>query len=325
MRPLPAIAADQCGTFTAAQAVASGWTSHALRHAVATHRLVRLRPGVYARPLEATGKRYADGAACLARQAAAASLANRRVPVSHGSAAALLAVPLVTTPERPCMTVPPRWRGNVADVHLHRARLFPGHVFRLGRIHLTSPERTIIDLAREGTADDGIVVADHALASGLTTWQRLAAELVRFAGWPGIRAAREAVELSDGRSESALESMSRLRMAGAGLAAPQLQVDLVSQSSEHLGRVDFYWDEWGVVGEADGLEKYDDSLLNLRAEKLRQERLEQAGLIVVRWGWADLADFDRVAGRLRAASARAQQSGRPPRAWRALEYRRAAS
>ena len=119
MRRPPAIAAQQFGTFTTSQAVAAGWTSHALRHAAAVGTLVRLRTGIYAAPVTFTGRPYADDAARLVQHAAAASIADRRVPVSHHGAAALFGLPLVAVPRMPCMTVPPRWRTDIAGVHLH--------------------------------------------------------------------------------------------------------------------------------------------------------------------------------------------------------------
>ena len=78
--------------------------------------------------------------------------------------------------------------------------------------------------------------------------------------------------------------------------------------------------EFGVIGEADGLEKYDNDLdrTSLRKEKLRQELFEQLGLVVVRWGSLDLAAIDRLVERLNKAYVRgAQQTG--PRKWVALQ------
>src|SRR4051794_32398104 len=46
-RPLPSPADEQCGVFSTAQAIAEGWTSHALRHAVDRGRIHRLRTGAY--------------------------------------------------------------------------------------------------------------------------------------------------------------------------------------------------------------------------------------------------------------------------------------
>lgn len=75
-----------------------------------------------------------------------------------------------------------------------------------------------------------------------------------------------------------------------------------------IGRVDFFWAEYRVIGEADGRVKYVDesSPEALWAEKLRQERLENAGFIVVRWTWSEhFNDPFRVVARIRAAFARA--------------------
>jgi very-short-patch-repair endonuclease len=85
-----------------------------------------------------------------------------------------------------------------------------------------------------------------------------------------------------------------------GLPAPELQVALGGASP--VGIVDFYWEDFGVIGEADGLLKYDDAPDALRAEKLRQEALENLGFIVVRWTWEEIwRRPDVVEARLRNA------------------------
>jgi hypothetical protein len=86
-------------------------------------------------------------------------------------------------------------------------------------------------------------------------------------------------------------------------------------SGRFVGRPDFYWDEAGLVGEADGWDKYDGDWRRLRDEKRRQELLEQGGLIVVRWGWEELAGFAAVAARLRAGLGRGLQVSRSGRNW----------
>jgi very-short-patch-repair endonuclease len=92
-----------------------------------------------------------------------------------------------------------------------------------------------------------------------------------------------------------------------GLPAPELQVPLGDAS--RVGIVDFYWREFGVVGEADGLMKYDEEQPeSLRAEKLRQEALEDVGFIVIRWTWDDIwRRPDWVEARLRSAFMRGAQ------------------
>jgi hypothetical protein len=321
MRPIPSVAHARFGVFTTAQANATGWTSHGLRHAVATGRLVRLRPGVYALPIPVTGD-PAEAARRLQRDAAGVSLANPRVPVSHSAAGAVFGLPLLTVPGPVCATVPRGFRDEIVGTHLHRAALRRVEVFRHRSTLVTSAARTVLDLAREQGVDAGLVAADHAIRVGLAFAADLDAVLERCRGWPGLGAAQEVRRLIDPLSESPLESLSRRRIAQAGLPAPATQVELSDHTGRWLARVDFYWAEFGVVGETDGLLKYrtgssigsDRALI---AEKLRQERLEEAGLIIVRWGWAAVSDFDPVTDRLRRAFARGSRPDRAERRWRA--------
>jgi hypothetical protein len=101
------------------------------------------------------------------------------------------------------------------------------------------------------------------------------------------------IDFADERAASPLESISRLAFADFGLPPPEPQVTLVwDEWGNPKIIVDFYWPDFGVVGEADGLLKYDDldepRANPLRAEKLRQEELENLGYIVVRWTWDDI-------------------------------------
>src|SRR5262249_50244 len=75
-----------------------------------------------------------------------------------------------------------------------------------------------------------------------------------------------------------------LVIARLGLPAPEPQVTILDEFLRVVGRADFYWDEYGVIGEADGRSKYDDRPV-LTAEKDRQELLEDLGLVAIRWGW----------------------------------------
>lgn len=68
------------------------------------------------------------------------------------------------------------------------------------------------------------------------------------------------------------------------LPAPDLQTSVFDQFGRFVARLDLYWDEFGVAGEADGRSKYDSRSV-LTGEKERQEVIEDLGLIVARWGW----------------------------------------
>jgi very-short-patch-repair endonuclease len=211
------------------------------------------------------------------------------------------AIPVVCSIDLACLTVPPRTAlRHLAKAHLHRATLAPGDVLDIAGANTTSAARTILDVAREHGVDAGVAAGDAALHGNLVTPSDLGRALEQCAGWPGRAAARRTVALCDGRAESALESLSRLRMHAARLPAPVLQAELGDEFGRFVARVDFYWPEFGVVGEADGNLKY-DSRASLVAERRRQSALEQLGLVVVRWEWRDLRRFEDVARRLRAA------------------------
>jgi hypothetical protein len=232
--------------------------------------------------------------------AIAAALTTAGAQASHSTAAVLHRLPLAFVPPRPCVTVVPWHTGEIARSHVHRTTS-QALALPVGAVPCLSVARSVIDLAREHGVAAGVVPLDYALRRGLTTPDEVAATLDLCIRWPGVRAARDAVAAADGRSESPLESLSRLKMSQFGIPPPDPQRVLGDLNGVPIARVDFYWHEFGVVGEADGLMKYDDDggdRLSLRNEKLRQESLERLGLIVVRWGNADLADFAAVATRL---------------------------
>lgn len=169
-------------------------------------------------------------------------------------------------------------------LRVQRAQLPAEHL----RAGLTCPARTVVDLARSRTGGAALAGADQALRLGLVGRDELHRVLADLAGRPGVARAREVVGLADPGSESVLESLSRWLMHRGGVLVPQRQVRL-RDARGLVGRVDFLWDDHRVVGEADGLGKYDRPEV-LRSEKLRQDRLERLGFRVVRWGWRDVVD-----------------------------------
>jgi very-short-patch-repair endonuclease len=91
------------------------------------------------------------------------------------------------------------------------------------------------------------------------------------------------VRLANGLSESPLESLSRFSMRGLE-HQPQLQVRIYALNGSIIARVDFFWPEFALVGEADGMDKYDAE--ELKNEKRRAEALANAGFRITRWGWS---------------------------------------
>lgn len=302
-RPTSSLPTTRGGLIHLDDARAAGWTTDAVRHAVDSARIARQRPGLYALPEFVADPGAARAAANQLSARAAAEGCDRAV-ISHASAALGHELPTVCSLDRPCLTVQSGTAlRRLARVHLHRASLLQEDIVTLADFPITSPARTVLDVAREHGVDAGVAALDQALRRELVSAEDLAFQLEHCRGWPGYRRAQAAVALADGLSESPLESLSRLRMASAGLPTPDLQHVFRTAGGRFVARCDFYWPQYGVVGEADGNAKYDAGRAAIVAERRREQALRDLGLLIVRWEWADLRRFEVVVRRLRAAFA----------------------
>jgi len=306
---------DQHGVFSGST---SSLTKSGLEHAVTRGRLVRLRRDLY---VSADSYAAADSSPSAARarlrqHSVAAALAVRDAAASHRSGAVLSGVPIWSwQSQRPCITVPQgRDTGGLAS-HAHRARLPAEHVVD-GRVPRTALRRTILDLAREHGVADAVVAGDFALHEGWVTPDELRGTAADCGRFPGIKRARRVIDLLDPRMESPLESVSRLVLRSISFPEPTPQVNIYSLDGRFLGRVDNYWDEFGVAGEVDGREKYDGEA-SLWDEKRRQDELEDAGLVIVRWGMPEVRSPASLRPKLYAAVARAARRSAEGRGWTA--------
>ena len=298
---LAALAAAQGGVFTHQQALAAGWTRGQIRGALRREWADPVR-GVY---VERRRLQAADDRERHVLLAAARVLASGLGPVaSHRTAALVHGLPLLGRPPKvPQLTRAPRWpRDRSSSSTLRVAPLTPNDVTRVAGVPVTSPARTACDVARTAPLRDAVVVADAVLRRG-TPREQLAATAARCHAWPGGGRAFRVAAFADGRADGPLESISRVAYARQGLPPPETQVEVWSPEGVFLALVDFVWRDRRVVGEADGLGKY-DSPLALRREKLREEALRACGLEVVRHGWEDVwtvAAQARLAARIRQA------------------------
>lgn len=124
------------------------------------------------------------------------------------------------------------------------------------------------------------------------------------AEWPylrGIGRVRKAARLARPGAQSPLESISRVNFIACHLPEPQLQVPFYDEEGL-IGLADMYWEEFGVIGEADGAAKY-ETREDLVREKVREDRLRRQGFTVVRWMWSDIANHPgKVASEIRSAA-----------------------
>lgn len=267
-----------------------GWTRHDLSRAVREGALQRVRRSIYAPPTDM------DAEARYLRQiAAACERWHDDCAVSHVSAAVLHGIPVRRNVfDLIHLTRDGPGHGKVkAGVRLHRATLAAHEVTVIGGLRVTSLERTLADLARREPYEWGVVAADAVLRrqGNLELLQDYVDEGRRK---PGNGRLRAVLAFADARSESALESMSRVSMARAGVPMPVLQRQITDPGGGWIATGDFAWEDVRVIGEADGRAKYtgDDtgkeSADVIMAEKTRDQALVRAGWRPTHWGW-DLA------------------------------------
>jgi hypothetical protein len=295
--------------FDRAQLRRLGWSDSAITRAVRSGRLMAVRRGqlTVVRPLNwpPEDDPWRTEAANLVLAARAATRARADAVISHHAAALLHDLPLLRRPPAiPRLTVNPRTSDRGVGAHIHRARVDPDDVVIRDGTRLTSIARTLVDLARLESTRAAVVSLDAALHRHLVTSDELDAIVAGCRNWPGIAQAVRAIRLADARSESPLESVSRLELRRLALPVPVLQPDIRTVSGA-LVRPDFYWDELGVAGEADGAGKYGSSPTSLLDEKRRQEDLDDSGVVVTRWGWDEVRDPPALLRRITRAFARA--------------------
>jgi Protein of unknown function (DUF559) len=255
---------------------------------------------------------------CLRRAldvAAARATRGHTGVASHKSAAAMHGLRLLTTPPKGtvALTVPPgKRRGGYgrSAITCHMADLPRAHVTKLYGLPVTTAARTVIDIARTSPFMEAVVVADSALYERHTSKTELRRVLASCAQWPGTAAAKAVVDFASGLAESVLESCSRVIFHEQGLPPPALQVHVFSRAGTLIARVDFMWQEYGVIAEADGLLKYDSGQTAIK-ELARDRLLREEGYEVIHFTWKELfSEPERVITRIRAAFIRQSRLAR---------------
>jgi predicted transcriptional regulator of viral defense system len=280
---------------TSAQWAARGVTQWRLRQLVADGELIILRRGV-----------YADSAA-FARSGPArkhafyvtAAMLHTQGTASHASAALLHGLDLLGREPGESVTLTRSRlsrgsRSNRNNIKIHAARLPSDHVTNLFGHPVTTPARTVIDIARASTFMHGVVTADSALHNRKTTREELASVLTYCQDWPGAARAARVLDFCDHRSESVLESCARVVFHKYGLPPPELQVDIFGKDG-FIGRVDFCWPQYRTISEADGLMKYEKTP-SLATDQLKRDQFfREADWKAVHFNWHQLfRETDRV-------------------------------
>lgn len=281
--------ATRLGPFSYNEVMAAGYRKADVDTALRRGAIVKLRQGVYVDPevlaaAEGRDRHLLDLRADQAALGPAWHAARR-------SAAVVLGVPVIGRPPLVPQLLADEGllTGSARSRHRRIAPLARSEQRVVEGIRVVSAARLVADIAREEPFRNAVVVADAVLGTGVPKAE-LEQALARMRRWPGVTRARQVVAFADGLSETPLESISRVAMHLLDLPAPELQVE-VWLGGRLLGVVDNLWRQFNTVGEADGFGKYGDDEASrhvmFRKEKVRQEWLEDVGLEVARWTWAE--------------------------------------
>lgn len=187
-------------------------------------------------------------------------------------------------------------------------------------LRVTTPARTALDLGAELDLPQALMVSDDVARRALKGFRggseedlsipaRQASmrplELAAVSPVHTRRRVQRVLALTDALRDSPAESGSFGWFAEAGLPLPRCQVRIDTVSGEF--RVDFYWEDFGLVGECDGQIKYDGTYgpgadVMVR-QNVREQVLRDLGLSVVRWTAEEIMFYphtviERVAGRM---------------------------
>lgn len=235
------LATPQGGVVSRRQLVSAGLSVAAIDKRVNRGLLRMVHRGVYATAHARLTRTGLWHAAVLA-QGPSAALGGR----DAGAHWKLLRAP--TGPV--CVIVPGRaGRSRRRGISLHRAPLAPGDVFVRDGLRVTSPARTLVDLAACLGDRELERALDEAHYLNRVSPRTLAETVARNRRRPGVGALRALLadhELGTTRTESALEERFLQAIRAAGLPDPRCQ--------EWIGpyRVDFLWPADRVIAEVDG-------------------------------------------------------------------------
>jgi hypothetical protein len=167
-------------------------------------------------------------------------------------------------------------------------------------IPTVGPALAAVSASVDCTHDWAVAVMDSAAWRAPERIDEMHRHAGRLQHLAGIGVARAAIAHVRTGAQTPLESHSRLQLVRCGLPEPRLQVPF-DDAAGPIGIVDMYFDDLGVIGEADGLLKY-TTPADLIREKQREDRLRRLRP-VVRWDWSTIWNSpESVAAQIRDAA-----------------------
>lgn len=165
------------------------------------------------------------------------------------------------------------------DVITRRDTLLHDEVTFIGRMGITTAERTAFDLARRGPVGEAVERLDALARATHFKPEDVRVLAARHPHVSGLRQVDRALDLVDAGAESPRETWLRLLLIDDGFPRPQTQIPVPGLDGYPLYRLDMGWEDAMIAVEYDG----DDhrKLARVRRDILRSEYL-------IRRGWTHI-------------------------------------
>ena len=275
------LAARTHGVFSREDALREGATRRAIRWRISTGRWEEHYPGVYLLAGTQPSWQRALVAACL--------FAGRDSAASHRAAAAVcrLAGGREGVLE---ISVPRGRRIRQPNLVVHEVRLPAVDVTSVDAIPVTTPTRTLLDLAAVVSADVVEEALDDALRRGLTSIARLEWRIAELGRRPGIAVVRKLLAARGDPTavpQSVLETRLLRLIKRARLPAPECQHE-VKDGGRLVAVVDFAYPDLRLAIEADGY-RWHSGRAQWQHDLVRRNALTSRGWRVIHVTSHDLA------------------------------------
>lgn len=194
-----------------------------------------------------------------------------------------------------------------SNIKHHRGLVLVDDLTRRDGSWLTAPARTALDTAAVAARDPAVAVLDWVQSSGQASREELELGVKRMREWPGTIGLQHKLRLSNGKSESVIETRGHLLCRDNNVPMFEPQFKVFHPSGLLAGRVDGAWPKHKVLIEFDGLVKY---LKHRRPgetieqcvirEKLREDLLRRlTGYTMIRLIWSEIERERETAAMIR--------------------------
>jgi very-short-patch-repair endonuclease len=220
--------------------------------------------------------------------------------ISHRSAAPLWSFARTFVTDEVEVTVEGRHAPRRPGPRLYSTRSFsPGEIRWVEGVPVTSPARTLLDIARFLTVRELETVVADAERRSLVARAQLVREVGRHRGRRGIATLRAVLETDPAFTRSGAERKLLALLRDASLPSPLTNARIGGHE------VDFLWPRERVIVEVDGYQWHSDRAAFER-DRLRDAELQALGYRVIRVTWRMIqreprAVIARIAATLRRA------------------------